>query len=106
MLKRRPRNLRLLMWVQLLVYATYWFLVNETSPLYLYQTLVFEDFDGTSSSYYTSYDKFTSMIGLFVVLPVLSERLHIHDALTLTVIQFFYCAGNTVMVILLSIRTL
>ena len=42
LLRPRPRNLRFLVWLQLALYGTYWFLVNEVAPLYLYQTLVFE----------------------------------------------------------------
>ncbi len=46
-----------------------------------------QDFDGTSSSRFTAYANFTSAIGLFIILPILSERLHIHDALTIAVVQ-------------------
>ncbi len=42
LLRPRPRNLRFLVWLQLALYGTYWFLVNEIAPLYLYQTLKFE----------------------------------------------------------------
>ncbi len=63
-----------------------------------------QDFDGTSSSRFTAYANFTSAIGLFIILPILSERLHIHDALTIAVVQVSEYISNIIVIDLIFVH--
>ena len=131
--KKRPNLLHYLIFLWFYVYATYYFVMEETLLRYLYMQLTFDEFDGIDYSRYSLFEngwlvisalntskylleicnhwkrqifwlnhclfirvlskyfqhcneinKVTLCFGSFVVMPILSKKLQIHDALLLT----------------------
>ena len=50
--KKRSSNLRSLVFLQIFIYALYWFGLNENSTQYLYMLKVFDGFDGAGFAHY------------------------------------------------------
>ena len=50
--KKRSSNLRSLVFLQIFIYALYWFGLNENSTQYLYMLKVFNGFDGAGFAHY------------------------------------------------------
>ena len=50
--KPRNNNLRFLLFLQIFIYALYWFALNENSTQYLYMLKVFDGFNGASFAHF------------------------------------------------------
>ena len=50
--KPRHNNLRFLLFLQIFIYALYWFALNENSTQYLYMLKVFDGFNGASFAHF------------------------------------------------------
>ena len=68
----------------------------------MYLTKTFDVWDGTYNSILSAYEMLLGIIGLFIVLPIVSRKFHVHDAFTLTVISALFGVGTIVQVRLLT----
>ncbi len=88
LVKPRKRILTILILLQLIVYCTYIFAFNSTSSvLYLYMLIRFEDFQPEDFAYFSVTMSLCSVFFLMVLMPIVSGRLHLSDALLLTLIS-------------------
>jgi hypothetical protein len=92
--QKRPRGLRKLLFVQLFVYALYWFLVDQNEQMQLYFLHIIPDFSSSDFSLYVAFIKVVSMISLLLVLPIMSKVFKWHDALIVTIVTFSYTLGH------------
>ena len=91
--QRRPGNLRLLILVKLFVYGLYTFMFNFYNVMYLYMLNILEIFDGNDYAYFLVYRNLLFMTGLFVVMPILSGKLKLHEGLILTIVTALTATG-------------
>ena len=85
-MKERKTSLKFLILLQFLCFSTYWITWQIWSLIYLYMDLVFEGFTETDYSHYYVAMAVLNTFCLFVVMPILSVKLALHDALILFII--------------------
>ncbi len=91
--KKRPRGLHWLIMTQIYMFATYWFVLEEKGLKYLYMLKTFEGFTGTDFATFMVFLNVISVIGLVLVMPLMSRKLRMHDALMLTLILWTESTG-------------
>ena len=101
LIKKRPKNLKFLLYLQLFVYGMFWFVLEENSLLYSYALAVLPDFDGTDWAYMMVMSRGLTSIGLLVVMPILVGKFKLHE----TVILIFIAILNVVHSTLLAYIT-
>ena len=87
--KIRPNGLHVLIAIQLYMYASYAFVLEEKSMKYLYLLKVFEGFTAADWSIFCAVLTSLNAVGLLLLLPILSKVFHFHDSLLLTI-----CVGT------------
>lgn len=92
MFKKRPGHIRFLLMLQIIVYYLYWFSEDEIALTYLYMIRVFNS-DGADYSLFYAIQNSFGVIGLFIVMPLISGKLKIHEALINVGISISVCIG-------------
>ena len=87
--KIRPNGLHVLIAIQLYMYASYAFVVEEKIMKYLYLSKVFEGFTGADYSIFSAFSESINAVALLLLLPILSKVFRFHDSLLLTI-----CVGT------------
>ncbi|XP_059097126.1 lysosomal proton-coupled steroid conjugate and bile acid symporter SLC46A3-like [Tigriopus californicus] len=93
-LRDRPKWLRLLLWIQLFIFAIYWFLWEENAILYLYALKCIPGYDGTIHSFYQLMMRVIGMLALLFVMPLICLKAQVHEGLILICISFLVALGT------------
>ena len=88
--QRRTNALQYLLLIQFTLYALYFFDIEYYGLLYLYLQKYF-DFDGTDYSYFRILSTCMTVLGTLVLMPLLSLKCKIHDALLQTIFVSMEC---------------
>ena len=94
LVKVRPHGLRRLLWLQLLVFASYLFFYEEVTMIYLYGRKVFPGFDGADYAAFLTMQRVVGFVTLLFVVPFLSLKLRWHESTILMWISFFTALSN------------
>jgi hypothetical protein len=92
--KDRKLVLKFLICVQFLCFATYWLTLQIWTVMYLYMLLVFEDFDETGYAHFNVAISVLNTFGLMVVMPIMSGKFQIHDAMMLFIVLMCEVVGS------------
>ena len=87
--KNRKSTVKLLITLQLLCYFLYMFTSQINRLIYLYMLLVFDGFTGKDYAHLSVAMSVLRAIFLLFVMPVISGKLKVHDALLVTVMVSF-----------------
>jgi len=83
----RKKILKLLIALQLITYGIYIFSINRLN--YLYMLLVFDGFTSTDYAFFGIFISLLNAFFLIIVMPIVSGKFKIHDALMLVIIVAF-----------------
>ena len=84
--KKRKTQLKLLVLLQLFMFTIYWMVIEVQMVRYLYMLLVFDNFGPTENAYFSVFTNMCTVFSLMVIMPILSSKLKLHDALILFII--------------------
>jgi MFS transporter, PCFT/HCP family, solute carrier family 46, member 3 len=79
--KDRKTILKFLIFVQFICFSTYWLTLQIWNLIYLYMLLIFNGFTETDYSNFNIAMSVLNTFCLVVIMPILSHRLQLHDAL-------------------------
>ena len=86
-MKKRENGLRKLLMLQLMIYSSYWMLIEELKLVYLWGTKAISGFDGLAYSRLLVTEKLLGLIALFAILPLLRSKLKVNEILLLVFIN-------------------
>ncbi len=92
--KKRTGHFRTYVFVLLVAYGVYYGTETYGEQIYLYMTLVFEGFDGTQFSTYNVYTESIAAAASFLLVPLLKDRLGLHETTMTIVILAAIVAGQ------------
>lgn len=92
--KKRPNGVHYLVAIQYYMFSTYWFVMEEKALKYLYMLKTFDDFNAVEYSFFFTFIQIVNAIGLLVVLPILSRKFKMHNALLLCVVVTTEASGT------------
>jgi len=84
--KKRKTQLKLLVLLQLFMFTIYWMVIEVQMVRYLYMLLVFDNFGPTENAYFSVFTNMCTVFSLMVIMPILSSKLKLHDAIVLFII--------------------
>ena len=90
---RRPCKVHYILAIQFGLYAIYCSSIEERRMKYLYLQKVLDGFTGSDDAYMTVFITAMNSIGLLIILPLLSHKLKLHDALIQVFVVATECMG-------------
>ena len=85
-LKKRKTILKFLIFLQFLWFTFYWLSIEVKFMIYLYMRLVFKPFDESDYATFSVIIHICNAICLMIIVPVLSQKLKVHDAMLIFII--------------------
>ncbi len=82
-LKKRPGRLRLLLYVQLVIYSLYWFNISSKGMIYIFGSKVYPDFGNADFAAFNSLLDVLTILVLLVFMPLVMPRLNAHESILL-----------------------